>query len=115
MTAIQLTLSEINLIATYVLRGEEAPFSAAFEAATAHFYGADGFDPSDEQSMGRVTVVELPIEAARILPGRLYDVAQDMDLRAQTAATAQDHTSAEVLHRGAGRLRALAVHTGRQS
>ena len=65
--------------------------------------------------MSRVTVVELPIDAARTLPGRLYDVAQDMDLRARTAATAQDHTSAEVLHRGAGRLRALAVHTGRQS
>jgi hypothetical protein len=115
MTAVQLTLGEIDMIATYVLHGAEVPFSAAFEAATAKFYGEDGFDASDEKSMSRVTVVDLPTDALNLLPDRLYGVADDMDLRAKAADKAKDYSSAELLHRGAGKLRALAVHTRRQA
>lgn len=112
MPLVQLTLAEINLIATHVLNGEEAPFSEAFEAATSEFYNLPDFDASDRVTMGQVAVVELPADAVISLPRRLYGAADALDIQAHNAAL-NDHDRAESLHRNAGCLRALAVHTAR--
>jgi hypothetical protein len=113
MALVQLTLKEIDLIATLVLDGEEQPFASAFEQATAMFYGDAECAYYDESAQSRVTVVDVPSDALLTMPGRLYGVAEDMDARARTAAKAHDHESAEWLHRTAGILRALAVHITR--